>query len=193
MSRLILASTSPRRSELLNSMGVDFEVIPSAVEELHDARIHAAQLCEVNAERKAEDVAQRNPGRVVLGADTLVILGQSLYGKPCNLSEARQMLEELAGQKHQVITAVCLMNGVRKSVFHDITEVEFKPLSEDDISNYISSVSVLDKAGAYGIQERGEMLVHRTVGSFSNVMGLPVERLAEEFDRWGISYKRRNR
>lgn len=191
--RLILASSSPRRIELLRGMGVEFEVIPSQVDELHDETIDTARLCEMNAERKATDVAQRTRGSIVLGADTLVILEQCLYGKPCDLQDAKRMLSELAGRKHRVITAVCLIDGERKNVFHDSTVVEFKPLSESEISKYIELVSVLDKAGAYGIQEHGELLVKNTRGSFSNVMGLPVERLVEEFDRWGISHNRRNR
>lgn len=191
--RLILASSSPRRVELLRGMGIEFDVIPSEVDELHDETIDAPRLCEINAERKAADVAERARGSVVLGADTLVILERCLYGKPCDLQDAKRMLAELAGRKHQVITAVCLLNGERKSVFHDITEVEFKPLSEREILRYIELVSVLDKAGAYGIQEHGELLVKSTRGSFSNVMGLPVERLAREFDRWGIPYNNRKR
>jgi len=193
MTKIILGSASPRRMELLRELGAGFEVVPSAAEELHDPKIAAAQLCETNAERKAAEVASRYPDRIVLGADTLVTLEGKLYGKPRDLIEAAQMLGELAGRRHEVITGVCLIGPTAKTKFHEATEVEFKPLTLAEIAAYLAAVPVLDKAGAYGIQERGEMLVKSISGSFSNVMGLPIERLAMEFDRWQIPYNKRNR
>jgi septum formation protein len=192
MNKMILASASPRRVELLRSLGIDFDVIPSGAEELHDECIAPATLCELNAERKSADVAKNYPTRVVLGADTLVTRKARLYGKPRDLDDARRMLHELGGGTHQVITGVCLCHGDRKSVFNDVTEVWFKPLTPEIIDLYIESVSVLDKAGAYGIQERGDLLVEGVSGSYSNVVGLPVERLARAFDEWGIPYSRRS-
>jgi septum formation protein len=193
MNKLILASASPRRADLLCSIGVDFDVIPSAAEELHDESLGAAKLCELNAEQKAAEVAKAHPGRVVLGADTLVTLNGRLFGKPRDLEQAKRMLADLAGRTHQVVTGVCLCNGRRKSVFSDVTEVRFKPLTPEIIDTYIAAVPVLDKAGAYGIQERGELLVESVSGSYSNVVGLPLERLAREFDTWEIPYKSRSR
>lgn len=193
MSKIILASASPRRVELLRSLGVDFDVIPSAAEELHDESLNPAVLCELNAERKAADVAKNHTDRVVLGADTLVTLDGKLFGKPRSLEEARTMLSSLSGRTHQVITGVCLYGGSRKSLFSEITEVRFKLLTPQVIDSYLSTVSVLDKAGAYGIQERGDLLVDNISGSYSNIVGLPVERLAPEFDGWGIRYSSRSR
>ena len=193
MSRIILASASPRRVELLRSLGVEFDVIPSAAEELHDQSLSPTTLCELNAERKTAEVARNHFGRIVLGADTLVALDGKLFGKPRDLNEAREMLNALGGRTHQVITGVCLCDGTRKSLFSDLTAVRFKPLTAEIIQTYISSVSVLDKAGAYGIQERGELLVESVSGSYSNVVGLPVERVAQEFDAWGIPYSSRSR
>ena len=192
MSELILASASPRRVDLLRSLGVSFDVVPSAAEELHDPSFSATALCELNAERKADHVARAFPGRVVLGADTLVTLDGKLFGKPRDLAEAREMLTELGGRTHQVITGVCLCDGRRKSLFSDVTQVRFKPLTPGIIEAYLAAVSVLDKAGAYGIQERGELLVESVSGSCSNVVGLPLERLVREFDAWRINYSRRN-
>jgi septum formation protein len=192
MSELILASASPRRVDLLRSIGVSFEVVPSGAEELHDPSFSAAALCELNAERKADHVARAYPGCVVLGADTLVTWERKLFGKPRDLTEAREMLRELGGRAHQVITGICLCDSRRKSRFSDVTQVRFKPLTPGIIEEYIAAVSVLDKAGAYGIQERGELLVESVSGSYSNVVGLPLERLAREFDAWGITYSRRN-
>jgi septum formation protein len=193
MSNLILASASPRRADLLRSLGVQFEVIPSGTEELHDESLSPTALCEINAERKATDVARNYPDRIVLGADTLVTLDGKLFGKPRNLDEARKILAALSGRTHQVITGLCLCRGARKSRFSDVTEVRFKPLTPDVIEAYLAAVSVLDKAGAYGIQERGDLLVESVSGSYSNVVGLPLERLGREFDVWGIPYSSRNR
>ena len=191
MGRIILASASPRRSELLRSLGVEFEVIPSNADELHDESLDARELCELNAERKALEVAERFPEAVVLGADTLVTLNSKLYGKPADLAAANTMLRELSGRTHEVITGLCLLHrGARKgSIFHDVTRVTFKELTESVIEKYVSSVQVLDKAGAYGIQERGEMLVEKIEGSFSNVVGLPLERLSQEFSLWKIPHE----
>ena len=188
IGKIILASSSPRRSELLSSLGLEFEVVPSKAEELHDESLDVRKLCELNAERKALEVAQRFPQAVVLGADTLVALGSKLYGKPASIEAAKTMLRELSGRTHEVVTGLCLVNfaaGTR-STLHDVTQVTFKQLPESVIENYVSSVAVLDKAGAYGIQERGEMLVEKIEGSFSNVVGLPVERLSQELIRWNI-------
>jgi septum formation protein len=188
MGRFILASASPRRLELLRSLGVEFEVIPSKAEELHDELADARKLCELNAERKALEVAERFPDAVVFGADTLVTLDAKLYGKPADLLGAKTMLRELSGRTHEVITGLCLMHRAsgKSSIFHDATRVTFKELTESVIEYYVANVQVLDKAGAYGIQERGEMLVEKIEGSYSNVVGLPVERLSQELRRWRI-------
>ena len=188
MNKIILASASPRRLELLKSLGVAFEVVPSLAVELHDERLSAVQLCEINALRKAEEVAARFPEAVVLGADTLVTLASKNYGKPANRDEARRMLHELSGRTHEVVTGVSLLqrSSGRRSVFHEVTRVTFKQLSEEIVEAYLSAVAVLDKAGAYAIQEKGEMLVERIDGSWSNVVGLPTERLLAEFDGWSV-------
>ena len=191
MSKFILASSSPRRLELLRSLGLEFEVIASKTEELHDESVDRRRLCELNAERKALEVSERFPDAVVLGADTLVTVDTKLYGKPADLEMAKSTLRELSGRTHEVVTGLCLVNfaaGTR-STLHDVTQVTFKQLPESVIENYVSSVAVLDKAGAYGIQERGEMLVEKIEGSFSNVVGLPVERLSQELFRWNIPHR----
>lgn len=190
---LILASVSPRRSELLASTGLAFTVIPSQAEEIHDERLPVTAVCSINAIRKAEEVARREPESVIIGADTLVALNGRIYGKPKDLSAAACMLRELSGKTHEVITAVSLQHWAtgRKETFADRTEVSFRSLSDELIREYATLVSVLDKAGAYGIQERGEMLVAAIRGSFSNVMGLPLERLCPVLETWG--YKPRMR
>jgi septum formation protein len=195
MMKIILASASPRRSHLLAEMGLEFAVVSSAAEELHNEKLSAAELCEINAKRKAEEVAGRNREAIVIGADTLVALGQRIFGKPRDLADAKEMLRQLSGTTHEVVTGICMVHAIagRHTVFHDLTRVTFLKLTEDRIDEYVRAANVLDKAGAYGIQERGELIVERIEGSFSNVVGLPVERLAEELDAWSIAYKRRSR
>lgn len=189
---LILASASPRRVELLQSLEIDFEVIPSEATELHDHSMPVGELCELNAVRKAEFLARRFPDRWVLGADTLVTRGGKVFGKPGNLAEAEQMLAELQGRVHQVITGVSLQKigaGVAQQ-FHEVTEVRFKSLTREEIREYMGRVHVLDKAGAYAIQEHGEMIVEGISGSYSNVVGLPLEMVRSRLEEIGILARR---
>lgn len=175
---IVLASASPRRRDLLEQAGVIFEIVISPAEEIHDASIKPELLCELNATLKAEAVAILRPDAAVIGSDTLVFIDDTPLGKPADLDDARGMLRRLAGRTHRVCTGVCVIfpDGGRK-VFHDTTEVEFLPLDETTIENYLRVANPLDKAGAYGIQESGEMIVARISGSYENVMGLPVEKV----------------
>lgn len=183
---LILASASPRRVELLRQLQVQFRIVPSAVEEIHHDQFTAVELARLNAYRKARSVARQFPEALVLGADTLVNLGTRLFGKPSDLAGARQMLQELQGRVHQVVTGVCLMQwrSRRRSVFAESTDVRFKSLNSEQIDRYLASINPLDKAGAYAIQEGGETLVEEVSGSYSNVVGLPMERLRHELAAW---------
>ena len=178
--RLILASASPRRHELLAAAGVEFEVMASPAEELHDASVPLAELCEGNAELKAAAVAGAHRDAVVIGADTLVWIDGDPLGKPRDLAEARAMLHRLGGRSHTVCTGVCVVfPGGRVERFHELTAVRFRPLDDATISAYFEKANPLDKAGAYGIQENGDMIVEGIDGAFDNVMGLPVARLLE--------------
>lgn len=174
--KIVLASGSPRRRELLEAAGLVFEVRPSPAEELHDESLAPDELCERNAELKARAVEA--PGAAVIGADTLVYLDDKPLGKPRSLDEARAMLRRLSGREHVVCTGVCVVGpeGVA-DCFHETTAVRFKDFGDEVIEAYLGRVDPLDKAGAYGIQEHGEMLVESIEGAFDNVMGLPVERL----------------
>ena len=183
----MLASSSPRRRELLERVGLDFETAASPAEELHDASMPPEKLCEENAVRKARAVAPEFPDAVVIGSDTLVFLDGEPLGKPADLCEARAMLRRLSGRPHFVCTGVCLaLPGGGARVFHDTTEVDFRELDEETIDRYLSLVHVLDKAGAYGIQEHGEMIVSGIRGSFENVMGLPVEKVLAALAELGL-------
>jgi septum formation protein len=185
---LILASASPRRSELLRQIGVEFRVITSDALEIHDGELTAREVAQVNAYRKARTVAKRHPDALVLGADTLVYIETLLLGKPGSLEHAYEMLEQLQGRTHEVVTAVCLLNlrHHRQSVFSEVTNVTFRPLDAVAIRRYLTKVNPLDKAGAYAIQEEGDLIVEKIAGSYTNVVGLPVERLQTELQAWAL-------
>lgn len=184
---LILASASPRRSELLRQLALDFTVVPSDATEVHDDQLTAREISQLNAYRKARAVAKKFPDALVLGADTLVYLGTTLFGKPVDLEDAYRMLKQLSGRTHEVVTAVCLLNlrSHRQRLFFESTAVTFRPLDRAQISRYLGQVNPLDKAGAYAIQEAGDLIVEKIFGSYTNVVGLPVERLREELEAWG--------
>ena len=179
---LVLASTSPRRLDLMREAGLDFIVVPAGIEEVHDETAPVAELTRLNAALKANWVAGRHPDAWVIGADTLVSIGGVALGKPADLDEARSMLRRLAGRTHEVGTAVCLIhatNGQRRE-FLERTFVTFKPLGEEEISHYLTLINPLDKAGGYAAQEHGEVIIERVEGDYNNVVGLPMARLLEE-------------
>jgi septum formation protein len=188
---LILASASPRRVELLRQITPDFEVVPSAASEIHNEQLTAWEMAQVNAYRKARAVAKQFPDAVVIGADTLVYLDRDakLFGKPATRAEAERMLGELQGQIHAVITGVCLLQlrQHRQCVFAEWTDVRFHALTPAQIRDYLDLMNPLDKAGGYAIQEHGERLVAEISGSYSNVVGLPLERLREALHQWEIA------
>lgn len=184
---VILASASPRRAQLLKLLNLEFQIVPGNVEEVAHEHLSPLEVCQLNAHRKAFAVAKRIPDALVLGADTLVFLGSEILGKPRDLPEARWMLSRLQGRAHQVVTGVSLIH-LRKHqerIFAASTDVLFHPLDADQIREYTTKVCTLDKAGAYAIQELGEHLISEISGSYSNVVGLPVEMLREELESWG--------
>jgi septum formation protein len=182
---LVLASASPRRRELLLAAGLTCTVEPAQVDELDDAALGLTALVLANARAKALSVAGARPGDVVLGADTLVWLDGRPLGKPADTDAARRMLGALSGRVHEVATGVHLVRlEPRVQVeFHEVTRVRFRELDAETISEYLRRVDVLDKAGAYALQEHGEMLVESVEGSRSNVVGLPVERVTAALER----------
>ena len=176
-SRLILASASPRRKELLAQLGVPFEVIPAEVTEYEAADADPREMVRHNAALKADWVAERNPDAVVLGADTTVFLEGKAINKPRDLGESRAMLRRLSGREHTVFTGValrCLSRGIKLDEGVS-SQVLFKPFGDDVIEAYIKVVNTLDKAGAYSIQDSTDMIVAGYKGSFTNIMGLPME------------------
>ena len=183
---LILASASPRRAELLRQLGVKFQIIPSDATEMVHEDLTPHEICQLNAHRKARAVAKRFPDALVLGADTLVFLDNKVLGKPANLNEARAMLEQLQGRTHQVVTGIDLIHlrAHHERIFAVSTTVTFRSLDSNQIRDYLEKIHPLDKAGAYAIQEHGDLVVEECAGSFSNVVGLPLERLRAELENW---------
>ena len=181
---VILASASPRRSQLLASMDIEFEVVPSHVEELIDGYDFIPDLCEANARIKGEPIADMHPECLVIAADTMVYLEDTLFGKPTDIDDAHRMLTRLQGRTHQVTTGVSLIyhNEEISKSFSVITNVTFLSLDTKQISEYLAKIDPLDKAGGYAIQEHKQMIAKRVSGSVSNVVGLPVERLKEELN-----------
>ncbi len=179
--KLILASASPRRRELLGRLGLDFEIAVAPVEESECAARGPEWMVAHNAALKADAVAAGACNCLVLGSDTTVSVDGKVLGKPRDHAEAKQMLELLSGRVHLVYTAVALRWGLGyyKCDFVEASEVRFKDLSGTVIESYHSLVNPLDKAGAYGIQEGRDMIIDSVVGSVENVMGLPIQRLAE--------------
>lgn len=176
-TRLILASASPRRRELLARLGIPFDVVVSGVTEHEDPATDPRVMVAHNAALKADWVAERYPDAVVLGADTTVFLDGHAINKPRDLDDARAMLRRLSGREHTVFTGLAvrrLSAGLR--IDRGVSsQVEFKPFGDEVIERYISLVDTLDKAGAYSVQDHTDMIVARTTGSFTNIMGLPME------------------
>ena len=189
--RIVLASASPRRAELLRSLGVEFEVLPSRAVEADAGHLSPAEVAMTNACRKALQVAEARRDALVVGADTVIALDGPLYGKPANLRHAARMLRALSGRTHDVVTGVCLCrrSAGDLELFAETTRVTMRRLLPRTIADYLRRVDVLDKAGAYAIQEHGDRIVRRISGSFSNVVGLPVERLRAALAARGIRSK----
>ncbi len=169
-------------------MGCEFRIETSAVPELHTDELTARELALVNAYRKAREVAKSNPDALVIGADTLVCLETELFGKPSDTAEAVRMLERLQGRTHQVVTGVCLLRlgAHQRRSFAEVTSVTFRVLDQSAILDYLARIDPFDKAGAYAIQEAGHLIVERISGSYTNVVGFPVERLRDELACWNV-------
>ena len=185
---LVLASASPRRRELLAEMGLRFEVLVAKVREFEDPQMDPREMVTRNSQLKADWVAQQRPEAVVLGADTTVFIDGHALNKPADLEEARRMLRRLSGRSHTVYTGLCLVcraSGLRH-VEGVASEVRFRSLDEKVIEAYLKEVNVLDKAGSYAIQEKGDMIIEGYEGSYTNIVGLPVERTKQILGLLGL-------
>ncbi len=188
MKTIILASASPRRREILKKAGLSFRVVESEVEEDLPPGLPPHELARSLALQKAGDVAGREKDAVIIAADTIVVVGERVLGKPHTGGEARRMLAALSGREHSVVTGFAVIDtGTGKTRTGSVeTRVWFRPLGADEIERYVETGEPLDKAGAYAIQGRGAALVERTEGDYLNVVGLPLEALLEALEEFGI-------
>ena len=178
---IILASGSPRRQELFKELGLDFSIKVKAVEEKYPSILKAAEITNFLAELKAAAFSELAENDIVITADTIVWMNDKAIEKPKDKQLAIEMLQELSGRNHTVITSICVKTITSQKVFYDETKVYFKPLSMEEINYYVENYEPFDKAGAYGIQEWiGFIGVTKIEGSYFNVMGLPVHKLYEE-------------
>lgn len=178
--KIILASASPRRKELLQGLDLDFEIMPCSHEETYPKSLPVIDVAEYISREKAS-VCRPSDDEIYITADTIVILGDEIMGKPATDQEASAMLQRLSGKKHRVVTGVTMKTTEKQISFSVVTEVSFKTLSSDEIHYYVSHYHPIDKAGAYGIQEWiGHIAVTQLNGSYFNVMGLPVQRIYEK-------------
>lgn len=177
--KIILASKSPRRSEILKMIKLDFIVVPSKIKEKINPKIEQNEIAMNISKAKTERVADKYPNDIIIGADTIVVFNEEIFGKPKNINESRKMLKALSGDSHKVITGVTIMNkrlGFLKT-FSVSTEVYVKKIPTKKIEYYISKFNTLDKAGGYGIQEWFSVWIKKINGCYYNVMGLPVSKL----------------
>jgi septum formation protein len=183
---IILASESERRKQLMERTGMTFRSVTSNAEEISPDHLTPIEVAKTNANRKALSVAREYPEHLVIGADTVVALGAKAYGKPKDIQEAYTFLNQLSGKTHDVSTGVCIITLKPKKVrlFAVTTLVSIQPLRDRIIREYLSMINPLDKAGAYAIQEYGEWIIGEIFGSYTNVVGLPMERLQEELNQW---------
>ena len=178
MQPLILASRSPRRQELLKQVKIPFDVIPSEVDEAqYPMKSGPEEYVETLARAKASHVLEKHPDRTVLGSDTVVVTDGEILGKPKDSQDARRMLRQLSGKVHTVLSGVAIVSEDGETVFHGRADVRFFPLTDEDIQTYIDSGEPFDKAGAYGIQGFGAMLVEEIRGDYFTIVGMPVAQV----------------
>jgi septum formation protein len=185
---LVLASGSLRRSALLAEAGFEFETVSPGIAEKFDLDLTLRELTMWNAIRKGVPVARAYPNKVVLAADTLVALDDDIIGKPADLEQAAQILRRLSGRTHEVCSAVFIyrFSTGRSATFHEVSRVRFRRLSNANIQNYFAKVNPLDKAGAYAAQGRGAEIIAKIEGSYTNVVGLPMEKTLAALAQFGI-------
>ena len=174
MKKIILASASPRRKELLTTAGVEFEVLVSEADETIPEGTAPKDAAMMTAEKKALAVAENCTDSVVIGADTIVVIDDKILGKPKDEADAVGMLRLLSGREHEVITGVCITDGNKTEKFAQVSKVRFYDLTDEEIAAYVATKEPNDKAGSYGIQGKGCVLVESIEGDYFNIVGLPV-------------------
>ena len=190
MAHIVLASASPRRQELLRRMGItEFDIRVPETEEAYPEGLSPRQIVEYISREKADAAAKLcTPDEIVITADTMVFLDDQRLGKPADEADALRMLTALQGRHHTVCTGVTVRQGDRSLTESETTEVYFRPAAEAELRAYIATGEPMDKAGSYGVQGKGALLVEKLNGDFFNVMGLPVLRLSRMLGRFGVSF-----
>ncbi|MED3549156.1 Maf family protein [Cytobacillus praedii] len=186
MQNLILASSSPRRKELLENLHLTFNVSSSDVDESFNPDLAPGEIVMELSSRKAKAVSKKYPGSYIIGADTVVVLDGTILGKPQDKAEAFSMLKALAGRTHAVYTGVSIIAPSKETNFNVKTDVVFWELTDDEINAYINTGELFDKAGAYGIQGQGSVLVKEIKGDYFSVVGLPVSKTVRELRNAGL-------
>ncbi len=182
--KIILASNSPRRQEILKEANINYEVIPSNVEEIFNHNISVEEAVMDLANQKATDVYNKTKrDALIIGADTIVVINGEVLGKPKDYEDAKRMLNLLQNNSHQVLTGVSLIKGNNTLNFYEKTNVYFKPMSNEDIERYIEEENVYDKAGSYAIQGDAMKYIDHIEGDYYNVIGLPIKRLLSEIKK----------
>lgn len=187
--KIILASQSPRRKWLLEQIGLDFDIIPSNFDEDIEGKKFSKKLIESLAYEKAKEVSERNDEKaLIIAADTVVIMGSQILGKPIDEIDAKNMLKKLSNKTHKVITAIAIIDKYEdKTLINSkISKVTFKKLSDREIEDYIKTGEPMDKAGSYGIQAYGSLFVEKVEGCYNNIVGLPLNLLSEMLKSFGI-------
>jgi nucleoside triphosphate pyrophosphatase len=185
---LLLASNSPRRRELLSAAGFEFEAVAPKISERTDIDLTVRELTALNAMRKGRAVARAHPDRIILSADTLVRLNDRVIGKPRDREDATEILHLLSGKVHEVCSAVFILHLVRakSAMFHEVSQVRFRSLNRRAIDEYLAKVNPLDKAGAYAAQGHGSEIIDAIRGSYTNVVGLPMEKTTATLTEFGV-------
>lgn len=181
--KIVLASKSPRREELLKYITDDFEILPADCEEVLPDGVEAFDVPEFLAVQKSMNVSKKRPDAMVIGCDTVVIVDGEILGKPRTEEKAFEMLKKLSGKAHNVVSGVCICYKGKTMSFSQNTLVGFYPLSDEEILSYIRECDPLDKAGSYGIQDRGGLFVKEIIGDYYNIVGLPIARLSREMEK----------
>ena len=188
-ARVVLASSSPRRRDLLNLIGIAHEVHPANIDETMRPREAPRRYAERLAREKASAIATRDPDLITIGADTVVVINRKVLGKPADAGDAARMLRMLSGREHTVITAVAVSRGRKLRSAIEEVRVKFRRLRDDEIDAYIAMGEPMDKAGAYGIQGYGATIVERIEGDYFAVMGSPLVRLVGLMRDVGVRYQ----
>ena len=187
--KIILASGSPQRKKLLETIGLDFEIEKSNYKEDISEKIPAYKLAQKLALGKVQDVAQKHKNAIIIGADSFVVLGKEFLDKPRTPQKAKEMLKKISGKKHQLITGIAIIDTKRNKIFTDyeITGVWLKKLNAKEINSYVKTKEPLDKAGGYAIQGIGSILIEKINGNYTNVVGLPINKVYKYLLKLGVN------